>query len=554
MTLNDGTTPVIPNENMPASVTTVPVDGRIGNADGSAAAQSSDMATHSPSNRREATVISTGFRSRGTGQCRYAGFARQRISGECRSHWTRLRVFGAGAARHNGTDHGPGADPMTISEARTRELRRLVAVGVLLGVADHLLDTTPWLLFAGACVYLGWHVYNVHLLAGWLARGGREPGLDTRGIWAHVFEALGRIHRQNRKRKKRLRKAVNRVRQAAEAMPDGAIVLDGAGIILWMNEASGRLLGLERARDIGRSVSHIIRHPDFTAALEAEAFDEPFHIVSPLHEEIHVLIRIVPYGGSRRLMLVRDVSRLYYLEQMRKDFVANVSHELRSPLTVITGYLETFQDDEHLPAGFRRPVSRMSQQASRMCLIVEDLLRLSRLEAAPGGAPAEQIDVAEMLRMIVRDARALSESAHRISHEADLELALLGDWNELYSAFSNIVFNAVQYTPAGGMIRLEWASDGEGARLDVSDTGEGIEAHHIPRLTERFYRVDKARSHEKGGTGLGLAIVKHVLVRHDARLEIESRSSEGSRFSCRFPAHRTAYSSASAELKRAVAG
>ena len=442
---------------------------------------------------------------------------------------------------------------MTISGARTRELRRLVAGGVLLGVADSLLGLTPWLLLAGACAYLTWHVYHVHLLARWLAGGGRAPGPDPRGIWAHVFEALSRIHRQNRRRKKRLRKVVNRFQQAAEAMPDGAVVLDGAGTILWMNKASGRLLGLERPRDTGRPVSNIIRHPSFTDAFEAEAFDEPLHIASPLHEEIQLLIRIVPYGGSRRLMLVRDVTRLYYLEQIRKDFVANVSHELRSPLTVIAGYLETFEDDELLPAEFRRPVSQMSQQVSRMCRIVEDLLRLSRLEATPGGASAERVDVAEMLGMIARDACTLSEGAHHVSHEADPELSLLGDRNELYSAFSNIAFNAVQYTPAGGTIRLEWTSDGEGARLDVTDSGEGIEAHHIPRLTERFYRVDKARSHEMGGTGLGLAIVKHALVRYDARLEIESRSGEGSRFSCRFPAHRTVCSPAPAEPERAAA-
>ena len=442
---------------------------------------------------------------------------------------------------------------MTISRAHARELRRLVAGGALLGVADFLFGTTPWLLLAGAGAYLAWHLYHVHLLARWLAGGGSAPGPDTRGIWGHVFEALGRIHRQNRKRKKRLRKVVGRFQQAAEAMPDGAIVLDGAGTILWMNEASGRLLGLERPRDVGRPVSSFIRHPSFTGAFEAEAFDEPLHIASPLQEEIRLLVRIVPYGGSRRLMLVRDVTRLYYLEQMRKDFVANVSHELRSPLTVIAGYIETFEDDEHLPAELRQPVSRMSQQVSRMCRIVEDLLRLSRLEATPGAATAEPIDVTGMLTLIAGDARSLSEGLHHVSHEADRELSLLGDWNELYSAFSNVVFNAVQYTPAGGTIRLEWTPDGEGARLDVIDSGDGIEAHHLPRLTERFYRVDKARSHEMGGTGLGLAIVKHVLVRHDAWLDVESRSGEGSRFSCRFPARRTVYSPAPAGQERAAA-
>ena len=443
---------------------------------------------------------------------------------------------------------------MTLSGARTQEWRRLAAGAALLGTADYLLGLAPWLLLAGACTYVSWHVYHVHLLARWLASGGREPEPNTRGIWAQVFESLSRIHRQNRKRKKRVRKVVVRFQQAAEAMPDGAIVLDATGTILWMNKASSRLLGLQRARDVGQPVSSFIRHPSFADALDAEAFDEPLHIASPLRDELQLLIRVVPYGGSRRLMLVRDVTRIHNLEQMRKDFVANVSHELRSPLTVIVGYLETLQDDELLPAELRRPVVQMSQQASRMCLIVEDLLQLSRLEATPGAAPAERVAVVEMLDMIAKDARSLNEGAHRVLHEADSELLLLGDWNELYSAFSNIAFNAVQHTPAGGTIRLQWTPNGTGARLDVIDTGEGIEAHHIPRLTERFYRVDKARSYEMEGTGLGLAIVKHVLVRHDARLEIESRPGEGSRFSCRFPTHRILHSEAPAGLELEAVG
>ena len=439
---------------------------------------------------------------------------------------------------------------MTISSARTREWRRLAAGAVVLALADWLLGLTPWLLLAGACAYVSWHVYHVHLLARWLASGGRGSEPATRGIWAQVFESLSRIHRQNRKRKKRLRKVVMRFQQAAEAMPDGAIVLDAVGTILWMNEASSRLLDLERQRDVGQPVSSFIRNPRFTDALNAEVFDEPLHIPSPQREELQLLIRIVPYGGSRRLMLVRDVSRIHNLEQMRKDFVANVSHELRSPLTVIVGYLEALEDDELLADEFRRPVSQMSQQAARMSLIVEDLLQLSRLEATPGAAAAEPVAVANMLESIAKDARALSDGEHAVVHDAESELAVLGDWNELYSAFSNIAFNAVQHTRPGGTVRLGWTSDEAGARLDVDDTGEGIEPHHIPRLTERFYRVDKARSHEMGGTGLGLAIVKHVLVRHDARLDIESRPGEGSRFSCRFPEHRVVHPRTPAGMER----
>ena len=438
---------------------------------------------------------------------------------------------------------------MTISRARTREWQRLAAGVIVIAMADYLLGTTPWLLLCAACAYGAWHVYHVHLLVRWLASGGREPEPDVRGIWAQVFESLSRIRRLNRKRKKRLRKVVMRFQRAAEAMPDGAIVLDGAGTMVWMNEASSRLLGLQPARDIGQPVSNFIRHPKFTDTLDAEAFDDPIQITSPLREELQLLIRIVPYGGGRRLMLVRDVTRIYNLEQMRKDFVANVSHELRSPLTVVAGYLEALEDDDRLPAELARPIAQMSKQTSRMSRIVEDLLRLSRLEATPGAAQAEPVAVVGMLDLIARDARALSDGAHHVVQEGEPDLHLLGDWNELYSAFSNIAFNAVQYTRAGGTVRLEWMSDGAGARLDASDTGDGIEAHHISRLTERFYRVDKARSHEKGGTGLGLAIVKHVLVRHDAMLEIESRLGEGSRFSCRFPEHRVTRSRAPTELE-----
>ena len=444
---------------------------------------------------------------------------------------------------------------MTISSARTREFRRLAAGAVALVIADWLLGLTPWLLLAGVCGYAAWHVRHVYLLARWLASGGREPQPGTRGIWAQVFESLSRIHRQNRKRKKRLRKVVMRFQQAAEAMPDGAIVLDADGTILWMNNASGRLLGLERSRDLGRPVTAFIRHPRFAEALDAEAADEPLHIASPLREELQLLIRIVPYGGARRLMLVRDVSRIHNLEQMRKDFVANVSHELRSPLTVIVGYLEALEDDDMLPDDLTRPIAQMSQQAARMSSIVEDLLQLSRLEATPGAASGEPVAVAVMLVSITRDARALRDGAHRVHLHADPDVSVLGDWNELYSAFSNIAFNAVQHTRAGGIIRLQWAGDGAGrARLDVTDTGDGIEAHHIPRLTERFYRVDRARSHEMGGTGLGLAIVKHVLVRHDADLEVESRPGEGSRFSCCFPAHRVVHAEASVALEREAGG
>jgi len=239
------------------------------------------------------------------------------------------------------------------------------------------------------------------------------------------------------------------------------------------------------------------------------------------------------------MLMVRDITRLHALEQMRKDFVANVSHELRSPLTVVVGYLEGMGEDPDLPQRLRRPVEQMSAQAARMTRIVEDLLRLSRIEGDPGGAARDPVSVRDMVDAILRDAARIAATEHAIEVRVDPAIALLGDYNELYSAFSNLVFNAVQYTPGGGRIEVRWtrAADGQ-ARFEVEDGGVGIEPHHISRLTERFYRVDKARSRELGGTGLGLAITKHVLMRHGAKLDVRSEPGEGSCFACVFPAER----------------
>lgn len=328
-------------------------------------------------------------------------------------------------------------------------------------------------------------------------------------------------------------------RQAAAASPDAAVILRGDGEIAWINAAATRLLGLRYPQDLGQMVVNLIRSPEFARYIGEGRYEEPLHMPSPVDESTKLLVRVVPYGGDRRLMMVRDVTRLHRLEQMRKDFVANVSHELRSPLTVIVGYLETLNDDDATPEHLRRPLTQMAKQADRMCLIVEDLLRLSRIENQPGGAPKTSIPVAEMLERIRIDAAKLGDGMHRIRVDANPRIRLLGEYNELYSAFSNLVFNAVQYTPKGGEIFITWAAGTpDGAKLEVRDTGVGIEPHHVPRLTERFYRIDKARSREIGGTGLGLAIVKHVLVRHDAVLDVHSVPGRGSTFSCVFPSSR----------------
>ena len=417
------------------------------------------------------------------------------------------------------------------------ELRRVTAGALAFGVAGFLFDATAAALLLGTLAYLAWHLRQIYVTQQWLAHRKHRPLPRARGVWAPIATSLERLDRRSRKRKRRLRNFIGRFEQAAGAFPDAAVILRIDGGIVWMNAAAAPLLGL-RSQDLNQPISNLIRNPAFVAYLEGERFETPLEMVSPVDDGMHVQVRVVPYGHDRHLMLARDLTRLKRLEQIRQDFVANVSHELRSPLTVIVGWLETLAHDEAAPERWRRPVSQMSQQSGRMCRIVEDLLKLSRIEGTPGAAGRLPVPVADLLESVQGDALGISEDSHRIRLEADRGARLLGDCNELYSAFSNLVFNAIQYTPDGGEIRLCWRREEEGACLEVEDTGIGIDERHLPRLTERFYRVDKARSREVGGTGLGLAIVKHVLMRHDATLEIRSRIDAGSTFTCRFPASR----------------
>ncbi len=418
------------------------------------------------------------------------------------------------------------------------ELRRVVLGALVLAVAGYALGSPAAALLAGTLAYLAWHLRHLHAVQEWLAHRKERPMPEARGVWAPLLDALDRLNRQSRKRKRRLRNFVRRFEQAAGAFPDAAVVLRIDGGIVWLNGAATELLGLRYPQDLNQPISNLIRNPLFTEYLERGSFDEALEMPSPVDDGAHTLVRIVPYGSDRRLMLVRDITRLNRLEQIRKDFVANVSHELRSPLTVIVGYLEALSDDESAPEHWRRPVEQMSQQANRMALIVEDLLELSRIEHSPGEAARNAVSVAGLLEGVRNDALGLSDDTHRVHLEAEHGVKLLGDYNELYSAFSNLVFNAIQYTPGGGDIWLRGKRADGGAVLEVEDTGIGVEEHHLARLTERFYRVDKARSREVGGTGLGLAIVKHVLMRHDATLEIRSQLDVGSTFTCRFPASR----------------
>jgi two-component system phosphate regulon sensor histidine kinase PhoR len=315
-------------------------------------------------------------------------------------------------------------------------------------------------------------------------------------------------------------------------------MLDSQGNLEWWNRAAETLLGLKTPQDSGQSITNLLRDPRFIDYFERGSYLEPLELPSPINDRRRLQFHITRYGNREHLMLVRDVTRLFQLEQMRKDFVANVSHELRTPLTVIAGYLETLLDNvEDVNPRWLRALQQMQQQGGRMQNLLNDLLLLAKLEATDYPSDNQPVAVDLLLLSIKGDAQALSGNRmHRISLEADPHLRLKGSEAELRSAFSNLVFNAVKYSPKESEIRIRWWGDEQGAHLAVQDSGPGIEARHLPRLTERFYRVDSSRASNTGGTGLGLAIVKHVLLRHRARLEIDSSPGQGSTFTCHFPA------------------
>lgn len=422
------------------------------------------------------------------------------------------------------------------AEFRRAALLVLFALGVGL-----ILGHPLWLLLIALGVYLAWHLYHLYQLERWLRRGRSLYPPEATGIWGDVFYRLYQLQRRNRKRKQRLAGYLDQFREATSAMPDATVVLGPNGEIQWSNEAVLPLLGLRPAQDVGQRIDNLVRNPDFIAYLAQGDYTDPLEIPSPQDPVITLRVRVVPYGREQRLLLARDISHQKRLDQMRRDFVANVSHELRTPLTVIAGFVENLNDgDDACAEKWGRSLGLMEQQTKRMQRIVEDLLLLSRLET-DRSRPRERVEVPAMLEMIREDAVVLSgDQGHRITLEADMDLDLLGAEQELHSAFNNLVSNAVRYTPAGGEVAIRWYRDDDGAHLSVRDTGEGIPAEHIPRLTERFYRVDKGRSRERGGTGLGLAIAKHVLNRHDGELRIESKVGEGSTFTCDFPADRIA--------------
>ncbi len=381
------------------------------------------------------------------------------------------------------------------------------------------------------------HARHLARLERWLEQPEPAGVPEGTGSWEGVLSALHRHQRAVAARQSELADALVRFRRAAQAMPDGVVLLDAHNAIEWCNDNAAAMLGLDPRADIGRPVANLIREPSFIGYLASYAGNRrPVRVPAPRGGVLS--IQLIPYGDAQKLLLARDVTQAERVETMRRDFVANVSHELRTPLTVLAGFLETVRELKLDPQRVRDYLGMMGEQAARMKRIIDDLLTLSVLESAPPPA-AERVRVAPLLERLRADAGALSAGRHAISIDGAPAVDLLGAESELVSAFGNLVSNAVRYTPAGGSVKLVWRDGAEGASFTVEDSGPGIPAEHIPRLTERFYRVDRSRSRETGGTGLGLAIVKHALVRHQATLHIESEPGKGSCFTARFPPQRT---------------
>lgn len=387
--------------------------------------------------------------------------------------------------------------------------------------------------------YLAWHLWHLWQLESWMRKKLREPPRDAAGMWGRVFAQLHRLRLQSRARKKRLNRVLKEFRKSTRALPDAAVVLGQNHDIAWLNQAAERLLGL-RPEDRGHRIENLLRAPEFTEFMKHDDPGQLLRLVSPADDRLRLSIQVVPYGETQRLLLAKDITHQTRLENIRRTFVANASHELRSPLTVISGYLDALAEDPELVEHWREPVDEMARQSDRMRRIIEDLLTLSSLEAASPEAARERVDVPGMLATLRKEAAGRAQRPAHIELQLESDAGLYGVESEIYSAFANIIGNAMKYTPEDGRVQIRWALNGDEGCLSVTDTGVGVPAEAIPRLTERFYRVDKSRDRATGGTGLGLAIVKHVLQRHGARLEVQSELGEGSVFSCCFPPERIA--------------
>lgn len=418
----------------------------------------------------------------------------------------------------------------------------LLAVSILSLFLWAAAGPLPAAMVFGVLLLLRWlyHVRNLVKLGRWLENPETRDVPEGEGPWEDIFSRLNKMVREHRKERTKRASALHDMELATSALPEGVVSLDKTDHIEWFNPLAEQHLGLDKPRDIGQQITYLVRQPEFVEYLAAKNFTEPLILRGPRHDDLVLSCKLVGYSGNKTLLVTRDVTRFEHIETMRRDFVANVSHELLTPLTVVNGFVETMQDMPSLENDMaRRALPMMGEQTMRMTHLVGDLLTLSKLEDRLNVLKEEVLDVPTMLSGCYQIGIALSSGQHHLKLELLTDSKLLGSADELRSAFGNLISNAIRYTPTDGEIVIRWQEQDDGRLVfSVQDAGIGIASQHIPRLTERFYRVDSSRSRATGGTGLGLAIVKHIANRHQAHLEISSVEGRGSTFSIVFPAQR----------------
>ncbi|MBT9538913.1 phosphate regulon sensor histidine kinase PhoR [Thiobacillus sp.] len=427
-------------------------------------------------------------------------------------------------------------------------LAGVLLVALMLWAGSGAVTALTFLVGIQAAVMLR-RLWQEYRLSRWLESPDEVTPPEAMGTWGDIFYRLEKLQRRQRDSRSELTNALEQFEHAAQAVPDGMVILNGNDQIDWCNPASRKYMGLDCERDRGQFIRYLLRQAHFLEFLDAADYSRRLVCKSPLNREITLSLQLVPFGEAKKLLVARDITELERVDAVRRDFIANVSHELRTPLTVVGGFVETLADATTLPAAdTRRYFALMLDNTRRMQHLLDDLLTLSRLESADHSLKDESVNVPELAQALAAEAESLSGGRHRVHLEVASDAKLRGSLQEIRSALGNLVSNAVRYTPDGGDITLSWQmKDNEGV-FAVTDTGEGVAAEHIPRLTERFYRVDRSRSRETGGTGLGLAIVKHVLTRHSARLTIQSTPGKGSTFAAVFPKSRLIEASPSATV------
>lgn len=388
----------------------------------------------------------------------------------------------------------------------------------------------------GLLALVFWHYYYQQKLIRWLWQSRALIPPSAPGSWADIYDGIYRSQRRSQKRRKGLTRLLKRFREAADALPDAALVFRADGTLLWSNKLAQFYFGLRWPDDAGQRVSNLIRHPEFTAYLNAATFEDALTIPSPVRDSLDIEIRIMPYSDDQLLLIARDVTQLKRLETLRRDFVADVSHELKTPLTVLQGYLEMLDEPARTPpAMLEKAVQQMSAQRIRMANLVEQLLTLSRMETSADEVFDQVVDVPALLAGLRNEAQKLNtKKQHQIEFSV-APIQVYGKESVLFSAMQNLIHNAIQYTDPGGSVQVSWSETSAGIEFRVTDNGPGIAPAHVSRLTERFYRVDSDRNSTSGGTGLGLAITKHAVEHHNAQLNIRSTLGRGSCFSFVLP-------------------